>query len=105
MFNERAVLGTAGLGGVWGKVHPTESVDTLLQALESGVNAIDTAPAYGDAETYLGKALHEWHGPKPQISSKVGRLKSFAADEGRYDFSEQGMQRSIEQSLETIGIS
>lgn len=102
---ERCVLGTAGLGGVWGKIDPIESVDTILTALEAGIHAIDTAPAYGDAELYVGKALRGWSGERPQLSTKVGRLKSYAADEGRYDYSHSGMQRSVVQSLETLGVS
>ena len=96
MHKERCVLGTVGLGGIWGKVSPEESVNTLLKALENGIQAIDTAPAYGDAETYVGKALRLWPGENPQISSKVGRLKGYAADEGNYDFSNAVMQKSVE---------
>ena len=102
---DQCILGTAGLGGVWGKVDRQESVDTLLTALEAGITAIDTAPAYGDAELYIGEALRLWPGEKPQISTKAGRLKCYAADEGLYDYSHAGMQRSVEQSLETLGVS
>lgn len=103
--NERCVLGTAGLGGVWGKVDPQESVDTILAALNAGINAIDTAPAYGDAELYVGEALRSWKGTQPRISTKVGRLKGFEIDKGLYDYSYDGMQRSVEQSLNTLGVS
>ncbi|SMO71820.1 aldo/keto reductase [Solitalea koreensis] len=101
----RCVLGTAGIGGVWGKVDPEESVKTILEALECGIGAIDTAPAYGNAEQFIGQALRQWRGSRPLISSKVGRLKGFTADQGRYDYSVDGMQRSVEQSLETLGVS
>ncbi|SKD09929.1 D-threo-aldose 1-dehydrogenase [Chitinophaga ginsengisegetis] len=104
MVNERLVLGTAGLGGVWGKVDPHQSVLTILSALESGIAAIDTAPAYGDAESYLGQALQQWRGGVPVISSKAGRLKSYAADEAYYDFTDRAMAESLENSLRTIGI-
>src|SRR5437870_5406146 len=99
MSLERCILGTAGLGGVWGPVNPLESVRTLLFALEIGINAIDTAPAYGDAEKYVGEALRNWGGIAPQISTKVGRLKSYDASEGKYDYSDDGIWRSLEQSL------
>jgi aryl-alcohol dehydrogenase-like predicted oxidoreductase len=105
MHKDRCVLGTVGLGGVWGKIDPQESVNTLLQAMEQGIRAVDTAPAYGDAETYVGKALRLWGGDRPRISTKVGRLKSYAADEGYYDFSVAGMQHSVEESLKTLGVS
>ena len=101
---ERIVLGTAGLGGVWGSVDPVESEQTILYALESGITAIDTAPAYGDAELYVGKALKQWKGSLPTISTKVGRGKGFGVSEGNFDFSEAGMLRSIQKSLQTLGV-
>ena len=105
MINERLVLGTAGLGGVWGKVDPHQSVSAILFALESGIAAIDTAPAYGDAENYLGLALQQWQGKMPAISSKVGRLKSYAANKALYDYTDEAMTESLEKSLCLLGIS
>ena len=102
---QQYVLGTAGLGGVWGTIDPEISAGTILYALESGMAAIDTAPAYGDGELLVGKALRQWHGSRPEISTKVGRLKSFAPDKGVYDYSPDGMMRSVENSLRVLGIS
>lgn len=102
-FLDRIVLGTAGLGGVWGKVDKEESVKSIIEALERGVGFIDTAPAYGDAEELLGLALKQWNGAAPAISTKVGRLKSFKVDGHHYDFSAAGMKRSVESSLRTFG--
>lgn len=104
-FTNRLVLGTAGLGGVWGNVEATVSVETILNALEQGLSAIDTAPAYGDAEEFIGQALGQWTGNKPLISTKVGRLKSYSATEARYDYSADGMKRSVENSLQMLGVS
>lgn len=101
---DRLVLGTVGIGGVGGSVDADTSVKTILTALEYGIGAIDTAPAYGDAERYVGEALKAWKGKRPLISSKAGRLKSFAADQGFYDYSTAGMQKSIENTLRTLGI-
>ncbi|MBC9930594.1 aldo/keto reductase [Chitinophaga qingshengii] len=105
MMNKPLVLGTAGLGGVWGAVDPAHSITTVLAALEYGVDGIDTAPAYGDAEAYVGAALRQWKGTMPMLSSKVGRLKSYAADEGHYDYTPEGMTRSVGESLQTLGVS
>jgi D-threo-aldose 1-dehydrogenase len=82
-----------------------ESVLSVLQALESGIPAIDTSPSYGDAEAFVGRALREWRGTRPLVSTKVGRLKSYVVDNGFYDYSEAGMQKSVENSLETLGMS
>jgi len=104
MSLDRIILGTAGLGGVWGPVDPGESVQTILSALESGITAIDMAPAYGDAELYVGEALRQCKGAKPRISTKVGRGKGFSASEGYYDYSDEGMLRSLEKSLQILGL-
>lgn len=102
-FLERIVLGTAGLGGVWGKIDKDESISTVIEALEFGIHCIDTAPAYGDAEELLGIALKKWRGRSPFISTKVGRLKSSTVKGEHYDFSAEGMKHSVESSLKTLG--
>ena len=76
MSLDRCVLGTAALGGVWGPVNKKESVATLLMALDAGITAIDTAPAYGDAEQFIGEALRSWKGSLPAITTKVDKLFS-----------------------------
>lgn len=100
----RCVLGTAGLGGAWGRVDKKESLKTILTALDAGISSIDTAPAYGDAEELLGAALREWKGSRPGVSTKVGRLNSSSAHEGRYDYSAEGMIKSVERSLSILGV-
>ena len=104
IFLHQCILGTAGLGGVWGKVDPEESVQTILEALAHGVTALDTAPAYGDAELFIGEAIKQWKGPIPQISTKVGRLKSYATDECYYDYSAEGMEKSVVNSLKILSV-
>jgi len=100
----RCVLGTAGLGGVWGEIDREESITAILMALEDGITCIDTAPAYGDAESFVGIALKQWKRAMPLISTKVGRLRSYSATEGLYDYSNDGMERSVENSLKVLGI-
>ncbi|MEN7547996.1 aldo/keto reductase [Rapidithrix thailandica] len=100
----RIVLGTAGLGGAWKAVDGRASVEAILFALEQGVNSLDTAPSYHQAETYVGQALRQWKGPKPFISTKMGRLQTEAADIARFDYSKEGMRKSVYNSLETLGI-
>jgi D-threo-aldose 1-dehydrogenase len=108
MYNlgiDKIILGTAGLGGVWGKVNAEDSIKTIVEALSSGISALDAAPAYGDAELFVGKALEQWTGERPRISTKVGRLKSYRADLANYDYSNEGMKRSVDNSLNTLGVS
>jgi D-threo-aldose 1-dehydrogenase len=103
-FASRCILGTAGLGGIWGPVNENESVQTILHALEAGCTAIDMAPAYANAEIIVGAALRSWKGDMPFISTKVGRLKSFASGDGSYDYSDEGMEQSVMNSLQTLGV-
>ena len=82
----RLVFGTSGLGGVWGEVAESESIDCILYALENGITSFDTAPSYSDAELYLGKALQQWKGMKPFVSTKVGRKKADSAFDAKLDY-------------------
>lgn len=100
----RLVYGTSGLGGVWGKVDERASVEALLYAFENGISALDTAPSYANAEFYVGKALREWNGEAPFVSTKIGRLKGKDAFETKLDYSVDGMKRSLENSLNTLGL-
>lgn len=97
------VLGTAGLGGVWGDIDRQESVDTILYALENGVERLDTAPAYRDAEAIVGEALRQWAGRRPLVSTKVGKLRADAADERTNNYELATMQRSVAESQEKLG--
>ena len=53
-------LGTWGIGGAgWDDNSDDTRLDAIRAAVESGINFIDTAPAYngGEAERVMGKAL------------------------------------------------
>lgn len=55
-------LGTWAIGGIaeeWGQVDDRESIATIHQALDLGINLIDTAPIYGagHSEAVVGKAI------------------------------------------------
>lgn len=100
----RLVYGTSALGGVWGEVNPEESVKALLYAFENGISVLDTSPSYANSELYVGMALKEWDGPKPFVSTKVGRLKGEDAFDTKLDYSKDGMRRSVENSLKTLGL-
>jgi len=67
----------------------------LHQAMDAGINLIDTAPAYGGSEQRLGKLLPErehW-----LLCTKVGEI--FEAGRSRFDFSASHTRASIERSL------
>jgi aryl-alcohol dehydrogenase-like predicted oxidoreductase len=70
----------------------------LAQAKESGVNLIDTAPAYGNSEERLGILLdnrQDW-----VIATKTG--EEFSEGNSHFDFSAQHTRTSIERSLKRL---
>lgn len=73
-------LGTWAIGGggwdyAWGAQKDQDSIDAILEALECGVNWIDTAAAYGlgHSEEIVGKAVKEW-GKPVILATKCGLL-------------------------------
>lgn len=100
----RLVYGTSALGGVWGPVDESESIDALLFALENDISVLDTAPSYANSELYVGKALRQWKGKKPFVSTKIGRLRGDDAFDIKLDYSPEAMKRSLSNSLETLGL-
>ncbi|MFY0687487.1 MAG: aldo/keto reductase [Cyclobacteriaceae bacterium] len=100
----RLVMGTSGLGGVWGGVKTEDSADAILYALENGVAAFDTAPSYADAQKVLGEALRQWKGDRPFVSTKVGRLRGEHAHDFKLDYSNEGITKTLHSNLETLGL-
>jgi aryl-alcohol dehydrogenase-like predicted oxidoreductase len=81
--------------------------DVLLDALESGVNFIDTARNYGESEAIVGRTLKEWKGARPFIATKVKPLD--VANWRFYvplekQFTPASIVESVETSLRTLGI-
>ncbi len=101
---DRLALGLAGIGGAWGPVDQGLARETLRLAIESGIGVFDVAPAYGTAEQLLGEVLVHWRGPRPVVSTKVGRIPGPNGHEGVFDFSNEGMRDSLRRSLDTLGL-
>lgn len=53
----RLTLGGGGLGRLWGETSQAEAVATLHEAVDAGVNLIDTAPSYRDCEAVVAAAF------------------------------------------------
>ena len=104
------------LGGTGLAQHPggQDNADALVAAAwEDGVRYFDTAPMYGGgtSERLLGRALAAHPRADYLLSSKVGRL--VRGDEPvppgedplwRFDFSADGIRRSVEESLHRLGL-
>ncbi len=121
MTSDRADGGMFGqpkglaLGGTGLAEHPggQDNADALVAAAwEDGVRFFDTAPMYGGGagERRMGRALARYPRSEFVLSSKVGRL--VRGDEAvppgedprwRFDFSADGIRRSVEESLERLG--
>lgn len=74
----RIGLGTWAIGGwMWGGTDEKDAIHTIINALEQGINLIDTAPVYGfgESEEIVGKALKQY-GKRENIvlATKVGLL-------------------------------
>ncbi len=101
---DRLAFGLAGIGGAWGEVDQGVARETLRQAIEAGVGVFDVAPAYGTAEKLLGEALAGWRGPRPVVSTKVGRMPGLSGHVGVFDYSSATMRDSLQRSLDTLGL-
>jgi D-threo-aldose 1-dehydrogenase len=128
----RLGLGGASIGGLFEATDERTAVDTIDRAWHLGIRLFDTAPlyGYGTSERRMGKVLSVRPRDEYVLSTKVGRLIR-AADEipagaeidrqafaGRddaffrgtgdvrpvFDYSADGVRRSIEESLERLGI-
>jgi D-threo-aldose 1-dehydrogenase len=111
-------LGTAPLGG-WPDAVPFEQgVATVQRAWDRGVRFFDTAPFYGfgSSERLLGEVLSGVPRDDFVISTKVGRVlepeppsaelrdffKGADANTPIFDFSHDGVMRSLESSLSRL---
>ena len=102
-------LGTAPLAGLYEPVDEETAHAVVARAWELGVRYFDTAPYYGSglAERRLGAALRDRPREEFVVSTKVGRLLGPGASDwhGAYfDFSYDGAVRSLEESLERLGL-
>ena len=97
-------LGTWGIGGAgWDDNSDDTRLDAIRAAVESGINFIDTAPAYnaGEAERYIGKALKEMGARKDVvIATKCGN--EFINGAYVRDGSPDKILRECEESLQNL---
>ncbi|KAI9576162.1 hypothetical protein GQX74_013903 [Glossina fuscipes] len=97
-------FGAAVFSSIYGEFDAKEAEETLVQALKSGVNYIDTAPWYGQgqSEGFLGQVLRNVPRSAYYIATKVGR---YCTDyKNMFDFSAKRARESVERSLELLGL-
>jgi D-threo-aldose 1-dehydrogenase len=110
----RLGLGTAPLAGLHEEVDEETAHAVVERAWELGIRIFDTAPLYGSglAEQRIGTALHEHSRDEYVLSTKVGRLLRPGSSgwpgapplEAYFDFSYDAALRSLEASLERLGL-
>jgi D-threo-aldose 1-dehydrogenase len=119
----RVGFGSAPIANLFREVQDEVAAEAVAAAWDAGIRYFDTAPHYGVglAERRLGAALAAYPRDEYVVSTKVGRLlvpspetagqqddQSFVvpADPRRqWDFSRDGVLRSLEQSLDRLGMS
>lgn len=114
-------FGSAPLGNLYRAIGDGEAQAILNQAWEGGVRYYDTAPLYGLglAETRFNRFLRGKPRDDYVLSTKVGRLLHVSGPSERtgigkwfdvptrrelYDYSYDGIMRSVEFSLERLGV-
>ncbi|MFI6638422.1 aldo/keto reductase [Streptomyces sp. NPDC050504] len=119
-------FGAAGIGNLRAPVDPELAAATLDAAWDAGIRYFDTAPHYGLglSERRVGEALRGRPRAEFTVSTKVGRIlepvapgaapadgtdlaNGFAVPathSRRWDFSAEGVRRSITESLERLGL-
>lgn len=116
----RIALGGAQLGNLGRVITDDEADDAVNAAWEGGIRYFDTAPHYGLglSERRLGRALSGRPRDEYVVSTKVGRLLVSTEGAGKdpggfdvpawarreWDFSRDGVLRSLESSIERLGL-
>ncbi|MFG2650313.1 aldo/keto reductase [Streptomyces sp. NPDC048436] len=115
-------FGAAGLGNLYTPVSDEEAAEALDAAWDAGIRHFDTAPHYGIglSERRVGEALRGRDRSTYTVSTKAGRLlEPVAGPVGNdlahgfavpathrrvWDFSADGIRRSLEASLTRLGL-
>jgi D-threo-aldose 1-dehydrogenase len=118
----RLGFGGAPIGNLYREVSEDEARGAVDVAWDAGIRYFDTAPHYGLglSERRLGAALADRPREKYVLSTKVGRLLAPADGVGDdieaggfavpathrrvWDFSADGIKRSLESSLDRLGV-
>ncbi|MCF3106514.1 aldo/keto reductase [Streptomyces roseoverticillatus] len=121
-WTTRLAFGAAGIGNLFTAVSDEDAAEAVGAAWEAGIRSFDTAPHYGLglSERRLGAALRGRPRGRFTVSTKVGRLLEpvHAAPAGEladefavpathrrvWDFSADGVRRSLDASLERLGL-
>jgi D-threo-aldose 1-dehydrogenase len=101
----RIGFGSAPIANLFTEISDSTAVETIQSAFEAGINFIDTAPHYGAglAERRIGLALQGIARESFILETKIGRLIT-SAGERVYDYSRDGVLKSLEASLKRMNL-
>ncbi len=108
----RVGFGAWAIGGPWrygwGRVDDDSSVAAIRHAIDSGVNWIDTAPAYGlgHSEEIVAKAIEPWNpGENVYVFTKCGqRFTEAKGGDVQRDLRPESIRYECEQSLKRLDV-
>lgn len=93
-------FGAWAIGGTWGNVDDSQSLDALHKAVECGVNFFDTADVYGDGRSErLLAQLKRSHQEEIIVATKAGRRLDPHLASG---YNRQNLSAFIERSLKNL---
>jgi len=125
LLNGPLGYGGAPLGNMFRNIPEEEALGTVNAAWDQGIRYFDTAPFYGAglSEIRMGKVFSRHKRDDYVLSTKVGRIildeietgsrqfgeKGNLFEHGRankivYDYTEKGAKKSIEDSLQRLGV-
>lgn len=99
----RLGMGSAPIGNLYGAVSEQQAIETAQRSFELGIRYFDSAPLYGagGSEIRVGKALKGIPRDQFVLQTKIGRLVQ-ADGSIRYDYSRDGVLRSLDESLKRL---
>jgi aryl-alcohol dehydrogenase-like predicted oxidoreductase len=93
-------FGAWAIGGAWGQVSDEESMAALNQAIDSGINFIDTADVYGNGHSHsLIAQLKKSRKEEIVVATKIGRRLPKQTVEG---YSRENITSWVEDNLRTL---
>jgi aryl-alcohol dehydrogenase-like predicted oxidoreductase len=93
-------FGAWAIGGAWGEVSDEESMAALNQAIDSGINFVDTADVYGNGRSHsLIAQLKKSRKEEIVVATKLGRRLPKQTVEG---YSRENITSWVEDNLRTL---